>query len=45
MMFVARRVRFFVLRETHGNNKNNSAPPSHFFTGHDLDDCDAGSEG
>lgn len=35
---------FFVLRETHDNN-NNNAPPSPFFTGHGLDDCDAGSEG
>lgn len=45
MLFVARRVRFFVLWETHDNDKNNGAPPSHFFTGRDLDDCDAGSEG
>jgi len=45
MLFMARRVRFFVLRETHDNDKNNNAPPSHCFTAHNLDDCDADSEG
>lgn len=29
MLFVARGVRFCVLRETHDNHKNNPTPPSH----------------
>lgn len=34
-----------LLWETHVNNKTNNTPPSHFMTGHDLEDCDAGSKG